>query len=67
MNITVFNPEVTQFFAEKKKQNMEAYGVLVMHEKGSSHTLSVHYETPEQIRAHARELEELAAMLEENL
>lgn len=67
MNITVFNPEVTQLIAEKKKQSMEAYGVLVMREEDSINTLSVHYETPEQIRAHARELEALAVMLEENL
>lgn len=67
MNVTVFNPEVTQLIAEKKRQGMEAYGALVMRENGSDSTLSVHYETPEQIRAHARELEALAVMLEENL
>lgn len=67
MNVTVFNPEVTQLIAEKKGQGVEAYAALVMSEESSNNTLSVHYETPEQIRSHARELEALAVMLEENL
>lgn len=67
MNVIVFNPEVTQLIAENKKQGIEAYGALIMHEKGSNNTLSVHYDTPEQIRAHARALEALAVMLEGKL